>query len=107
MKWSVLTYYGKELEAEKWKRWFAWYPVTLLKPCPQARYTRRAWLEWVERRRMYPNDNRYYYRLPKASEEQDLIEDGHGSTWSAWCPECGRRTMHVVRPGKVQCSKCG
>ena len=34
------------------------------------------------------------------------IEDGFGSTWSIQCPECKNETMQVVRPGKVQCSKC-
>lgn len=38
---------------------------------------------------------------------KDTIEDGFGSVWSAWCPECGKRTMNVVRPGQVQCSNCG
>ena len=37
----------------------------------------------------------------------DTIADGHGSAWSIVCPDCGKRTMHVVRPGKVQCGECG
>ena len=36
-----------------------------------------------------------------------IIEDGFGSSWSAFCPMCGFKTMQVVRPGKVQCSFCG
>jgi len=36
----------------------------------------------------------------------DTIEDGFGSVWSATCPNCGGKTMQVVRPGKVQCSQC-
>lgn len=37
----------------------------------------------------------------------DTIEDGYGGAWSAWCPECGRKTMQIMRPGKVQCANCG
>jgi hypothetical protein len=39
--------------------------------------------------------------------DNDTIEDGFGSIWSAWCPTCGRKSMEVVRPGKCQCSYCG
>ena len=35
------------------------------------------------------------------------ISDGFGSTWSKKCPMCGKDTMEVVRPGKVQCANCG
>lgn len=37
---------------------------------------------------------------------KDWVEDGHGSTWSAYCPDCGKKAVHVVRPGKAQCSNC-
>ena len=40
-------------------------------------------------------------------EPTDVITDGHGGRWSRTCPECGRDTMHIVRPGKVQCGECG
>ena len=40
-------------------------------------------------------------------KEAETIEDGFGSTWSAWCPTCKRKSMCVVRPGKVQCNYCG
>jgi hypothetical protein len=40
-------------------------------------------------------------------DKDDIIEDGFGSAWSAWCPECQKKAMHVVRPGKVQCGNCG
>lgn len=43
----------------------------------------------------------------KEPKDESVIEDGFGSSWSAWCPECGKKTMSVVRPGKVQCSRCG
>lgn len=44
---------------------------------------------------------------PVLDERSDeTIEDGFGSTWSAWCPKCGKKTMSVVRPGKVQCDNC-
>jgi hypothetical protein len=35
------------------------------------------------------------------------IEDGFGSAWGGRCLECGRLSMQVVRPGKVQCGWCG
>lgn len=34
------------------------------------------------------------------------ITDGHQS-WNKKCPECGKMSMVIVRPGKVQCNKCG
>jgi hypothetical protein len=37
----------------------------------------------------------------------DIIEDGFGNAWSKRCPECGRNSMQVVRPGKAQCGYCG
>lgn len=39
-------------------------------------------------------------------EEKETIADGFGGVWSKQCPTCGEMTMQVVRPGKVQCSKC-
>jgi hypothetical protein len=39
-------------------------------------------------------------------ESDPTITDG-STTWSKRCPECGGLTMQVVRPGKVQCAKCG
>lgn len=39
--------------------------------------------------------------------DPDTISDGFGLTCSVVCPQCGKRTMEVVRPGKVQCSNCG
>ena len=39
--------------------------------------------------------------------DEDIIEDGFGSAWSIICPDCGERSMEVVRPGKVQCGNCG
>ncbi len=43
----------------------------------------------------------------QSSTEPDIIEDGFGNEWSAYCPMCGKKTMSVVRPGQVQCSQCG
>ena len=40
---------------------------------------------------------------PKIGEE--LITDGY-AFWSKRCHECGRDSMEVVRPGKVQCAYC-
>ena len=36
-----------------------------------------------------------------------VIEDGFGNAWANWCHECERYSLHVVRPGKVQCDLCG
>ena len=41
------------------------------------------------------------------TNEDEIIEDGFGSAWSKRCPECGRLSMQVVRPGSAQCSHCG
>jgi len=35
------------------------------------------------------------------------IEDGFGNSWVNWCHECEQPSLHVVRPGKVQCDICG
>ena len=40
-------------------------------------------------------------------DDEETIEDGFGNAWSAYCPDCGQKTVSVVRPGKVQCSNCG
>ena len=45
--------------------------------------------------------------LNALSDYAETVEDGFGSEWSAWCPECGRKSMQVVRPGKIQCPYCG
>lgn len=37
---------------------------------------------------------------------EETISDGFGSSWSAYCPTCGRKSMHIIRPGKVQCAHC-
>lgn len=35
------------------------------------------------------------------------LDDGFGNRWSSICPNCGKDSMSIVRPGKVQCSECG
>jgi hypothetical protein len=40
-------------------------------------------------------------------EDDDTIDDGFNNAWSKTCLECGRKSMQVVRPGKVQCAYCG
>ncbi len=37
---------------------------------------------------------------------QRTITDGY-SEWSIGCPTCKTASMEVVRPGKVQCARCG
>lgn len=46
--------------------------------------------------------------LLSAVYESDInfIYDGFGTTWSKRCPECGKDSMVVVRPGKAQCDSC-
>lgn len=41
------------------------------------------------------------------AKEGEIVSDGFGNTWSAFCPTCKNKTMQIVRPGKVQCSMCG
>lgn len=44
---------------------------------------------------------------PSWRKDDDTLEDGFGSVWSAWCPVCHNKSISVVRPGKVQCDECG
>lgn len=43
----------------------------------------------------------------KGGQKIERIDDGFGCTWSKTCPNCGGKSMEVVRPGKAQCSICG
>jgi len=43
----------------------------------------------------------------KYFDPTDIVEDGFGNAVSAYCPECGEKSMVVVRPGKFQCNNCG
>ena len=38
---------------------------------------------------------------------KEILDDGFGNQWSAVCPTCKEPNMQIVRPGKVQCPKCG
>ena len=38
---------------------------------------------------------------------EPLIHDNFGSVWSKTCPECGKDTMQVIRPGVCKCVECG
>lgn len=38
--------------------------------------------------------------------DETHITDGY-QWWARECPQCHRKTMQVVRIGKVQCSECG
>lgn len=51
-------------------------------------------------------DNGYLKQLLKCDPDE-TIEDGFGSKWSRTCPTCGLGTVHVNRPGEVQCDYCG
>lgn len=48
-----------------------------------------------------------FVRKGKPPKNGDILKDGHGSQVSIVCPQCGGRTMQIVRPGKIQCSECG
>ena len=52
------------------------------------------------------DDNEHLKELLRC-DPSDQIDDGFGSTWSRTCPTCGLGTMHVNRPGEVQCDYCG
>ncbi len=43
---------------------------------------------------------------PAHGMADEMIDDGFGNWWSAYCPKCTRKSMVVVRPGKVQCPYC-
>ncbi len=36
----------------------------------------------------------------------EYITDGFGNSWSKKCPICGKNSIVIVRPGKVQCNNC-
>ena len=41
------------------------------------------------------------------SEEGEMVDDGLGSSCSAWCPQCHQKTMQIIRPGDIRCADCG
>lgn len=41
----------------------------------------------------------------KLEDTEDTVTDGY-QIWSRKCDTCGRNSIHVVRPGKVQCGWC-
>lgn len=38
--------------------------------------------------------------------DDDIVEDGFGTSCSAYCPECHEKSMYVCRPGDIRCSNC-
>lgn len=70
--------------------------VGYLRPVQQWNKGRKS--EYAKRRLFTPSGE-----LP---EKPGYITDGY-AYWSEICPNCGGKTMSVVRPGMVQCSKCG
>ena len=42
-----------------------------------------------------------------AKKDIEYLDDGFGNCFSPYCPECRRKTMQIIRPGKVQCGNCG
>ena len=55
------------------------------------------------------SDNRSFDTLVDELDNinAERIDDGFGCTWSKTCPNCGGKSMEIVRPGKAQCSICG
>ena len=53
-----------------------------------------------------PSIRNYY---PGISDVKDIyyLDDGFGNCFSPYCPECKKKTMVIIRPGKVQCGNCG
>jgi hypothetical protein len=48
----------------------------------------------------------YVKMVEQKLPEEDLVEDGFGSSASAVCPICGERAVYVVRPGDIRCMSC-
>jgi hypothetical protein len=44
--------------------------------------------------------------LRKQQVCEETVSDGFGGEWSKKCPMCHDISIHVVRPGKVQCYNC-
>lgn len=38
--------------------------------------------------------------------KDEMLDDGFGMECSPYCPDCGRKSMSIVRPGKFQCAVC-
>lgn len=38
--------------------------------------------------------------------DDDIVDDGFGTSASVYCPECGKKSIYVVRPGDIRCSNC-
>jgi len=58
--------------------------------------------------RVCKGSHTHWMQPPKPPiDSNETIEDGFGGVWSIVCPECNNKTMQIMRPGKVQCSKCG
>jgi len=52
--------------------------------------------------RISPDEYAALTRCTPASREGATIDDGHGSRWPKCGPGC---SLHIVRPGKVQCDQ--
>jgi hypothetical protein len=54
------------------------------------------------------HDITHWMPLPELPQnDPETIEDGFGAMCSIRCPQCGLKSMQVVRPGKFQCAFCG
>ena len=43
----------------------------------------------------------------KRKNKPKMLDDGFGNIWVNWCDKCKSPSLEIVRPGKVQCYKCG
>lgn len=74
------------------------------------RHYMKIWFEILEDEEEFINDmNNKFNSLPDGwhIQDDDVEDDGYGTTISKWCAECGRKTHQIVRPGKSQCAWCG
>src|SRR3990167_2424723 len=80
-------------EARKIMEFMASFSPHCCEDCPCDEFRRKA-AEFLE-----PPD--------EGKGTKEILDDGFGNQWSAVCPTCKEPNMQIVRPGKVQCPKCG
>lgn len=50
------------------------------------------------------DEGKKWIEMKKSGE---IISDGFGSSWSAYCSRCKKKSMVIIRPGDAACSSCG
>lgn len=51
--------------------------------------------------------NQLIVNILKDLVDGKILYDGYGSMCSIYCPECGKKSMSIVKPGKFKCNECG